>query len=97
MIAVTGVAAFGSLALDSMCANGCGGSPQWVGVYALAAIPVGVIMTTIGWSLFAHNRRLFRSETIKERKGHDRDDAMNLRVGVTLGLHGMTGGLTLSF
>jgi hypothetical protein len=97
-IAVTGVAAFGSLALDSMCANGCGGSPPWVGVYALVAIPVGVIMTTIGWSLFAQNRRLFRSETIKERrKGHDRDDALNLRVGVAPGPHGMTGGLTLSF
>ena len=98
-LAVSGIAALGALALcDS---DGGGNSLQWVGIYALAAIPVGAIMTSIGWGLFAHNRRLFRGEVIKERRRHDDPDAAreapNLRVGIAPGPQGVAGALTLSF
>jgi hypothetical protein len=98
-LAVTGLAALGALALSDP--DDGSNSRQWVGIYALAAIPVGAIMTSIGWGLFAHNRRLFRGEVIKERKTHDDPDAVreapNLRVGIAPGPQGVAGALTLSF
>jgi len=98
-LAVTGLAALGALALSDQDAGD--NSRRWVAIYALAAIPVGAIMTSIGWGLFAHNRRLFRGEVIKERKGHDDHDAdretPNLRVGIAPGPQGVAGALTLSF
>jgi hypothetical protein len=98
VILLTGVAAFGGLALQSSCeANNCDNS-KWLGLYALAAIPAGIIMTSVGWGLFAHNRSTFRVETIKERKGHgDRDSALNVRLGIAPGPQGVIGGLSLSF
>jgi hypothetical protein len=102
-IAFSGIAALGFLALGSMGESGGGGddSPRWVGIYVLAAIPVGTVMTSIGWGMFAHNRRLFRGEVIKERKrqgDHDSvDETPRLRVGVAPGPRGVAGALTLSF
>jgi hypothetical protein len=98
-LAVTGFAALGALALSDP--DDGSNSRQWVGIYALAAIPVGAIMTSIGWGLFAHNRRLFRGEVIKERKTHDDPGAVreapSLRVGIAPGPQGVAGALTLSF
>jgi len=98
-LALTGLAALGALALSDP--DGTDNSRQWVGIYALAAIPVGALVTSIGWGLFAHNRRLFRGEVIKERKTHDDPDAAreapNVRVGIAPGPQGVAGALTLSF
>jgi hypothetical protein len=98
-LAMTGVAALGALALSDP--DGRSNSRQWVGIYALAAIPVGAIMTSIGWGLFARNRRLFRGEVIKERRSHDDHDAVReaptLRVGIAPGPQGVAGALTPSF
>jgi hypothetical protein len=99
VLAVTGLAALGALALSD--SDDGDSSRKWVGIYALAAIPVGAIMTSIGWVVFAHNRRLFRDEVVKERKGHDDDGASreepNVRVGIAPGPQGVAGALTLSF
>ena len=101
-LAVTGLAALGALALSD--SDDGSNSRQWVAIYALAAIPVGAIMTSIGWGLFAHNHRLFRGEVIKERRRHDDHDdrdavheAPPLRIAVAPGPQGFAGTLTLSF
>jgi hypothetical protein len=98
VILLTGVAALGGLALQSSCeANNCDNN-KWLGVYALASIPAGIVMTVVGWRLFAHNHSTFGVETIKERKGHEEhDSALNLRLGIATGPQGVSGGLTLSF
>jgi hypothetical protein len=60
VILLAGVAAFGALSLHASCAaNNCDNN-KWLGLYALEAIPAGIIMTTIGWGFFAHNRSTFR-------------------------------------
>lgn len=102
VIAASGLIAFGGAALSSMCeSNGCGGTPAWVGIYALTAIPVGIVMTVLGWGMFAHNRRLFRSEYIKERKDPADSDASrevpSLRVGIAPEPSGVAGAIVLSF
>ncbi len=102
ILAVSGVAAFGLSALGSMCeAENCSSTPRWVPVYALISIPIGVIATSIGWSMFALNRRLFRSEYVKEprgRKEHDAGDAEpSVRVGFAPAPTGVTGGFAFSF
>ena len=98
VILLTGVAALVGLTLQTSCeANNCDNN-KWLGLYALAAIPTGIVMTTVGWRMFAHNHSTFRVETFKERKGHDEhDSALDLRLGIVPGPQGVTGGLTLSF
>ena len=98
VILLTGVAALGGLALQSSCdANNCDNN-KWLGLYALASIPAGIVMTVVGWRLFARNHSAFRVETFKERKGHDEhDSALDLRLGIVPGPQGVAGGLTLSF
>jgi hypothetical protein len=98
VILLTGVAALGGLALQTSCeANNCDNN-KWLGLYALASIPTGIVMTVVGWRLFVHNHSAFRVETFKERKGHDEhDSALDLRLGIVPGPQGVAGGLTLSF
>ncbi len=93
-IAVTGLAAFGLSALSSMCeSNGCGAAPG-VAIYGLVAIPIGAIMTPIGWVMFAHNRHAFRSEDLKD---HDAKAAPTVNFGFVPSARGASGVLTLAF
>ncbi|HTB74597.1 MAG TPA: hypothetical protein VK762_15215 [Polyangiaceae bacterium] len=105
VLAASGLAALGLSALGSMCeAESCSSTPRWVPIYALISIPIGVIATSIGWPMFALNRRLFRGENVKEPKKHkereDRD-ARYAEPAVRFGLAptptGVTGGFALSF
>jgi hypothetical protein len=102
VLLASGVAVFGIGALSSMCeASNCGGAPEWVPIYALTAIPVGIIATSLGWGLWARNRRLFRSKYIVDRPEKDDPDAREesppFRIGLAPGPQGVTGSFTLSF
>ncbi len=102
VLAASGVAAFGLSALGSMCeGDNCSSTPRWVTVYALISIPIGVIATSIGWSMFAHNRTLFRGEYVKEPKKRKERDARDAEPAVRVGFAptptGVTGGFALSF
>ncbi len=99
VLAASGLVVFGTAALGSMCeAENCGSTPRWVPVYALISIPVGVIATSIGWTMFAQNRRLFRGDYVKDRKDRDaRDAEPAFRVGIAPTPTGVSGGFALSF
>jgi hypothetical protein len=93
-IAVTGLAAFGLSALSSMCeSDGCGAA-RGVAIYGLVALPIGAIMTPIGWVMFAHNRHTFRSEDLKE---HDAKAAPTVHFGFLPSAQGASGAVTLTF
>ena len=92
-IAVSGVIIFGLVALASMCEGDCG-PPRGVAIYGLVALSVGAIMTPVGWTMFAHNRRVFRREDVKE---HLAASAPTLRFGLVPGARGASGVLTLAF
>ena len=77
-----------------MCEASSCGTPQGAVIYALVAIPIGAIMTPIGWVMFAHNRHVFRSEDVKDR---DAEAAPTLHFGLLPSPRGASGVLTLTF
>ncbi len=98
VLLVTGIFALTSTLSSDGVTGQPNGPPAWVGAYGLAATTVGILMTSFGWAMFAHNRRLFSSETVKERTRHvDHDAALNPRVGIVPCAQGVSAGLTLAF
>lgn len=83
---------------SSLLMDGCdGSSPCAAGplaAYGLVALVGGAILTPVGWSMFARNRRLFQAENVKER---DAGAIPGFSFGVVPSAGGASGIVTLRF